>query len=138
VPFIGLIGHGLVQRCESNTATDNGTAYVATVTTKPYVLPQSSLLRQFTVMAAVVVAKVLAGGALTIRCLRNFGIETTATVANVSLSAEGSETHVIRPLDNLLGSEMYVAQFQFTDLAMPPGRWELEQLAVKAVPGQGS
>jgi hypothetical protein len=143
VPFIGVIGRGLVQQCDMSfgygLSTDNGITYTASVLTKPYVLPQSTILRQFTVMAGLLVAKILAGGAITVRCLRNFGVETTATVEDINLSPVGSETHAIRPLDNLLGSEMYVAQFQFTDSALTPAaRWEVDHLAVKAVPGQGS
>jgi hypothetical protein len=127
VPFIALEGGGLVHRCETG-ANDNGTAYAATITTKPYWM--KTLLQQFQVRAAVLCAKAVTSAAVTVKCIRDFGAETTATVSDVSLS-DATASDVLVTLDNLKGAELTVAQFQFTDVTTPLARWELNRLDVQ-------
>lgn len=127
VPFIGLEGLSLVHRCNTGT-TDNGTAYVATITTKPYWV--RSLLQKFQVRAAALCAKAVTNAAITVKCLRDFGAETTATVSDIDLS-DSTASDVIEQLDSLTGAELTVAQFQITDVASPLARWELNRLDVQ-------
>lgn len=127
VPFIGLEGLGLAHRCHTGI-TDNSVAYAATITTKPYWL--RSLLQRFQVRAAAVCAKAVTSAAITVKCLRDFGAETTATVSDVDL-ADATATDVVELLDNLKGSEMRVAQFQFVDVTSPLARWELNRVDVQ-------
>ncbi len=133
VPFLGLSGSGLVHRCDTGI-TDNGTAYAATITTKPYLL--SSLLATFEVTSAVLLAKVVASAAVTLKCIRDFALQTTATVSDVSLAGSGgAETDTVVALQDLAGANLRVVQFQFTDVASPAARWEINQLAIRGEKG---
>lgn len=133
VPFIGLEGLGLVHRCDTGN-TDNAVAYTSTITTKPYWL--GTLLQRFTVHAAALIAKAVASAQITVKCFRDFQIETTSTVTDTSLAAAGTETNVIKYLDNLKGAEMVVGQFQFTDPTSVSAQWQINQLVVRETPGQ--
>src|SRR3990167_6714524 len=128
VPFIGLTGLGLVHRCDTGN-TDNTVAYTATITTKPYWL--KSILQKFRVHAAALIAKAVASSQITVACLRDFEIETTATVTDASLAATGTETNVIAYLDDLIGNEMSVAQIQFTDPTTVSAQWQLNQFSMR-------
>ena len=134
VPFIGLEGLGLVHLCDTGT-TDNSVAYTATITTKPYWM--KGILHRFIVHSAALIAKAVASSQITVKCMRDFEIETTSTVSDISLAASGTETNVIKYLDNLKGSELQVAQFQFTDPTTVSAQWQLNQLSVREAAGQG-
>ena len=133
VPFIGISGSGLIHRCDTGN-DDNGTAYAGTVTTKPYFM--KSPAHQFEVRHAAVMAKATTSAKVDAKCIRDFGVETTVTVSDVTFTASGSETVVTVPLDNFKGAEMEVAQFQFTDLASPAAQWQLHRCDVIGSEGQ--
>jgi hypothetical protein len=133
VPFIGLEGLGLVHRCDTGN-TDNSVAYTATITTKPYWL--KTVLQRFIVHASMLVAKAIASSAVTLKVLRNFNTDTSATVSDVSLAASGTETDVIKYLDNFKGNELSVVQFQFTDPTTVSAQWQLNQLVIREEPTQ--
>lgn len=135
VPFIGLEGLGLIHRCDTGD-DDNGTAYAARIVSKPFTL--KSLLTQFEVTAGAVLAKAVTGATVDVKVIRDFGLETTKTVSGVTFDATGSETDVIKLLDNLTGAEMRVGQFEFVDPATPGTRFELNQLTLLERPGQGA
>ena len=135
VPVIGVEGLGLAHRCHTGY-TDNGVAYAATITTKPYWL--RSLLQKFQVRAAALCAKAVTSAQVTVKCLRDFSAETTSTVSSISLAAAGTETDVIKTLDDLKGAELTVAQFQFVDVASPAARWELNRLDVQEASEQSA
>ena len=126
-PFIARSGSGLVWRLDTGD-TDNGTEYAARIVTKPY--SPLSVLHRFGVMAVALVAKAVTGGTLAVSAIRDFGLETK-TVTDVPLDAEGSETHVIRNLDDLSFSELRVVQVVIEDPATPGARWEAHQIAMK-------
>lgn len=129
VPFIGIeAASNQVQMCDTGT-TDAGTAYTATIRTKPHTL--KSLLYKFGVQAAVICAKAVASSAITVKLIRDFGIDSSdKTVTDQSLAPAGSETDVIKLLDNLANSEMKVAEIVFADPTSPAARWELNQLVL--------
>lgn len=133
VPFIGLEGLGLIHRCDTGH-DDNGTAYTATITSKPYWM--KSPLHHFEVRAAALHGEAVTGAAVDAKCIRDFGVETTATVSNVSFTPAGSETDVTVPLDSFKGAEMEVGQFQFTDVTAPTAQWRLNRCDVVGTPGQ--
>ena len=133
VPFIGLEGLGLVHLCDTGT-TDNSVAYTATITTKPYWL--RSILQRFIVHSAGLIAKAVASSQVTLKCFRDFEAETTATVSDISLAASGSETSVIKYIDNLKGNELSVVQFQMTDPTTVSAQWRVDQLTINEAPGQ--
>jgi len=128
VPLIGTEGLSLAHLCDTGT-TDSGTAYTATVTTRPYFL--RSLLQKFQVRAATLCGAAVASAAVTLKCIRDFGLETTATVSDISLSPTASETDILAPLDHLKGSELTVAQFQITDVTSPTAQWVVNRLDVQ-------
>ena len=133
VPFIGLEGSGLIHRCDTGT-DDNGTAYAATITTRPYTA--ASALNHFEVRAAALMGKATTNAKVDVKCIRDFGIETTVTVSDVTFTASGSETQVTNQLDGFKGSEMEVGQFQFTDVASPAAQWQLNRFDVIGTMGQ--
>lgn len=129
VPFIGIeAGSNTLQMCDTGL-TDSGTAYTATIRTKPHMM--KSLLYKFGVKAAVLCAKAVASAAITVKLIRDFGIDASdKTVTDQTLAPAGSETDVIKLLDNLSNSEFKVAEIVFTDPTSPAARWELNQLAL--------
>ena len=111
-PFIGLTSTGtaFVQRCDVEI-TDNGTTYLATILTKPYFV--TGLLNRWGVMNVALLATANATATMNVSIVRDFGVETSQTVA-VSLAPVGSETFVVKSLDNLVMSGATAIQFQFT------------------------
>lgn len=135
VPFIGLEGSGLIHRCDTGN-DDNGTAYVATVTTKPYVM--KSILHQFEVRAAAVLGKAVENASVDVTCIRDYGLEETITVADVSFSPTDVETSVIAVLDDFKGAEMHVGQVQFADGDNPGEQWSLDRFDMLGTDGQSA
>lgn len=127
VPLIGGAFTGRVWRTDTTDA-DNGTAYTARITSKPYT--PLSILHKFGVMAAAFVAKAVVGGLLDIVATRDFGLETK-TISGTPLDPSGSETHVIKQLDDLGFSELRVVQVDVKDPTVAGARWELHQIALK-------
>lgn len=135
VPFIGLTGHGLIQQCDTG-ADDHGETYIATITTKPYVL--GSILHQFQVRAAAVLGKAVNEASVNITCVRDFGLEETVSVKDVDFTPEGTETALIKVLDDFAGAEMHGGQITFADVNDPLGQWSLDRFDMLANPGQGA
>lgn len=135
VPFIGLEGLGHVHRCDTG-ADDNGVAYAATITTKPYTI--TTPLTHFEIRAAALMGKAVTGAEVDVSCIRDFGLETTVEVAGVSFTASGSESDVTAQLDNFQGAEMEVGQFQFADVASPSAQWQLNRFDAVGTTGQSA
>lgn len=133
VPFIGLVGLGLVHQCDTGI-DDNGVAYAASITTKPYV--KGTILHQFEAKSGALLAKADADADVTVSVIRDFGVETPSTVSDISLAPTGSETQVVKTLDDLNGAELHTLQFTIADVASPAARWEINQLAVREEDGQ--
>ena len=133
VPFIGLEGLGLIHRCDTGLR-DDGTTYAAVITTRPIVL--SSLAHHFEVRAAVLLGKAVPGASVDVRCIRDFGQETTAAINDISFTPTGSETAVMGVLDHFKGVEMRVGQFQFVDVGTPGAQWQLNRFDVVTERGQ--
>lgn len=133
VPFIALEGNGLIHQCDIGT-DDNGDAFTATITTKPYVM--GSILHHFEVQEAAVMGKAVAGAAVDVTCIRDMANETTSTVDGVSFTPDASETSVIRKLDNLKGAEMHVGQIGFTDAVASSAQWQLQRFDMLGSAGQ--
>lgn len=152
-PFIGLatwtVGastiHNIIQRCDTGardgfTAGDTVNAYYfARVRSKPYF--PAGLLNKFGVGAGALLAKAAAGVVASVRCVRDFGLETK-TVSNIPLDpTAAAETHVIKPLDNMTFSTLTMLQMEMGDLdltASPVGSWELNMMALKERKEQSS
>lgn len=109
-PFVGLLFPDGLQRCDTES-TDAGVAYTATIRTRPLAL--AGLLQRFGVLVAAVAATANAGTSMVVRLVRDFNKESNPSTAN--LTPEGSETYVIKVLDDLVMSEMTTVQMEFTD-----------------------
>lgn len=127
VPFIGGEFTGRLLRCDTGS-DDNTTAYSARILTKPYVL--KTVANKFGILRGVLVAVARASATVALNIIRDFGLETISNVGTITFDATASETSVIKNLDNLKGSEMRVAQFEFIDPSPAGTRWELQQLAL--------
>lgn len=126
-PFIGVTNaNGRIHRGDTGD-DDSGDSYVATETTRPYA--PASILNEFGVMAGALLAKAAAATSIAITAVRDFGIETLPVTAD--LSPSGSETLVIKSLDNLSFSELKAVQITFADPVGTGKRWELHQFAMK-------
>lgn len=129
-PFIGLEGLGLVHRVDVGN-TDNTVAYTATIVSKPYVL--SSFLSKTGIMVGALLTKAITGASVTIKLIRDFGLETTPGISVTSTPSAMGESDTLHILDNLKMSESYAIQVEFID--DNPGsttRWELNQIALKS------
>jgi hypothetical protein len=127
VPFIGIEGSSLLHLCDTG-ADDNGTAYAAQIRTKPYTL--RSLLHRFGIRAAALLGKAVTGARVAVSLILDFGLDTPVTVSQVTFDAAGSETQVFKALDQFVGSEMTVAQFDFSDTTTAGTRFELNHLTL--------
>jgi hypothetical protein len=116
-----------VLRCDTGS-DDNGTAFAAQVVTKPYIL--GNLLQKFKVLATAILAKAHATADLKVTLIRDFGLEEPRMV-ETTLSATASETHVIKQLRDLTGSQLYALQVEFEDVAAPTGQWQLNRMDMR-------
>lgn len=135
VPFIGLEGNGLIQRCDTGVS-DAGDAFAATLTTRPYFV--NAPINQFEVRAAAVMAQAITGSRVTLSCVRDFGVETTVTVSDISLAPTDAESDVTVPLDDFRGAEMEVGQFTIADVDAPTATWRINRLDLVATTGQSA
>lgn len=131
VPF-ACLDAGEVHQCDTGI-DDDDTAYAATLTTKPFVM--GSILHQFEVRAAALLATAVTDAAVDVTCVRDFGLEETRTVENVTFTAADAETDVIRLLDDFKGAEMHVAQFSIADVETPAATWAINRLDILGTQG---
>ena len=126
VPFVGLVGGGLVHRCDTGD-DDNGTEYTAKITTKPFTV--KGILNKFGVMSAVLLAKAVTGASIDLVLTRDFNLETK-TISAIAFDATASETQVFKQIDDIGFSELQTLQFTFQDVSTPGTRWELNAFQV--------
>jgi hypothetical protein len=106
---------------------DNGEAYHAVLKTKPFT--PASILHWFGIGAGAVMAKAANAVSLVVRAVRDYGLEPKTVTAN--LSPQGSETRVVKRLDDLSFSELTTVQIEISDPDTPAGRWEVDEIALK-------
>ena len=85
----------------------------------------------FQILSAVILGKAVTDAAIDVSIVRDFGLETTSTSAGVLFTATGSETHVFKRLDDLVGQHLCVAQIKFTDISTPTATWELNRFDLR-------
>lgn len=129
-PFVAAVNaQGVIHRGDIGD-DDSGDAYSASITTRPFT--PASILNAFGILAGALLAKAAAGTTIDITAVKDFGIETLAVSAD--LTPIGSETLVIKALDQLSFAELKAVQITFADPANSAARWELHQLALKPSP----
>ena len=135
-PFIGTASTKIL-RCGTGT-DDNGTDFRGKVRTKPFW--PGNLMNHSQIMAATLLTKAVTetGAEITVKAIRDFGIETTQ--ASTSLTATGSEEHLIKQLDDLSFSELYAVQLEIGDIetTFVPSSWGVDALILKLTTGQSA
>lgn len=131
-PFIGLGGAAAsILRLDTGT-DDNGTAYYAHITSRPYAL--AGILNKFGVMAGALLAKAATGITVYVKAIADYGLNDKTVSA--LLTAAGSESYVNKPFDNLSLGEMKSLQLEYGDdpdeLVAPVGDWEINVIAFKS------
>lgn len=135
VPFIGTDdATGLIQQCDTGD-DDNGTAYTAQITTRPIIA--AGILNQFGAMSGGLLAEAAAGVTVRVSASRDFGVETLAPI-DVPLDPEGSETDVIKAIDDFSFSELRSLQVVISDTDSPQGVWKINQFAIRPSQGQSA
>jgi hypothetical protein len=135
VPFIAVEGQGLIWQMDTGN-DDNGTAYAARITTKPY--SPTNLQTAFEIRGATVIGKAVTGASITPSIIPDGGVTTTETGEDVSFTPAGSETFVIRPNDDLHIADLTTCQVDLADVASPGGRWELARMTLTVTTGKGA
>jgi hypothetical protein len=111
--------------------SDNGTSYRAYIRTRAYTLAE--VIRRGGVMSGIVEADADAGITLTLKLIRDYGMETTTVTA--LLTASGSETVVTVPVDDAFISEAKVVQFEIGDAsAVTVAPWQLHRMVFNLRP----
>lgn len=115
---------------------DNGTEYTSSVTTKPY--SPTNLQTQFEIKSASLVAKAVSGATLTMTAVPNFGTSNSKIGDTIDCTPSGSETAVIRKIEDVNLAELETVQLTFADVDRPGSRWELARCVMTISTGQGS
>lgn len=130
-PFVGLSTSPAPWRTDT-ADDDNGTAFTASLQTKPYA--PASILNKFAVQKGAVLGKATADASISIVATRDFGLETKPAIT-ATFTPEASESQVVVPLDDLTFSNVRTMDFTISDV-VGTARWELNQLALKESKGQ--
>lgn len=134
-PLIGTNVAGALVQQGDTTDADNGTAYSALITARPII--SGGLLNEFGVMSAAILAEPATGVEVRVTATRDYGLSPAVTV-DVALDPVGSETAVIRALDDLSMAELKALAISFGDVDTPAGQWHVNGFAMRATSGQGA
>ena len=112
-PYVGfdqLVESAMLLRSDIGT-TDNGTAYTAAITTRPYVL--NTIMQHWGVLVGALATSVQLLQSLVVSLVRDFGKETVS--ATTALTTTGSEDPLVTVLDQLAITEAHVVQITISD-----------------------
>ena len=124
-PLTATSGSMLISQ-EDTGNTDNSTLYRAYWRTKPYVLGQ--LAQYGGIRAATLMAEAASGVSVNVGLVRDFGVESINYA--VDLTPVGSETTVIKPIDNEIMSHNLVVQVEGGDQSAQDADWTLDMLTL--------
>lgn len=130
-PLIGRRGGGLIWQLDTG-ADDNGAAYHAYQTTKPFT--PVGLLNDVELKGAALLGIAGEGVTVEVTAIADMGLFEKSATAD--FSPEGSETQVIAAMDDLGLAEMTMMQITFEDATVPTGRWDLQAFAMAEGKGQ--
>lgn len=125
-PYIGRASGTAIQKCDSSATNDAGTNFQAYVKTKP--IPIAPLGMNAGVGQSHLLAKVGAAVTITQTLDRDYGLETRT--ATVLLTADASETRVLRKIEGSDFSQAGALQIQIGDAAAASNAWTLDALAI--------
>ncbi len=134
-----VFGTSLIRICDSGTTdiSTSGTAqpYRARIRTKPFAI--GSMLQRPSIRAGSLMATASSGTTVYTTLIRDYGVETGTPIA-VSLTPAGTETTVIRPMDNLALSDLLAVQVELGDVAAVDNDWELTLASFVVSPGESA
>lgn len=122
-------GEAMIQQADIGE-TDDGDLYQGTFKTKAWL--NRELLGVAGVMRGTLLAETASGSSVTVSLIRDFGIETKSVA--VSLTPRTSEvglSRVVRRIDELNLSEMFVLEIEVGDTAASASTWALDALALE-------
>ena len=123
------IGHASITtriwKCDTSSASDEGTNFQAYVETKEY----GSLGNNHGVREGVLIGQVATGVTLTVTVRSDFGLEGTAT-GSALLTAAGSETRVQKRLDGLQTAGVGTFALRIGDSAAAANQWTVDAVLV--------
>jgi hypothetical protein len=129
IPYIGLATPDFAQQCDTGT-DDNGTAYTGILTGRPRYV--AGLLQKWRTLMASLLSDTDATGSVKLNLVRDSGVETFTGTAQ-SLTAIGSETQIIKDMDDCVISEARAVAIQLTDgTAGHP--WNVQRVDLKPGP----
>ena len=126
-PYIGRGGAVKILKCDTSDTSDDGDAFSAYVTLKP--LDAAGHGFKTALENVYVQAKVASGVTLTATLTRDHGVESTT--ATVSLAAAGSETRVVKKIENAQFSGCQHIGITLGDAAAIANTWTVDGLTVQ-------
>jgi hypothetical protein len=133
-PITGHLDTTLLRINDSGT-TDVGTLYQGRIRTKPFVL--GGMLERPAIRAGALMATAASGVSVYVTLIRDFGKETGTPIA-VDLTPSGTETTVMKPIDNLALSDLLSVQVELGDAAPVDADWELAMASFVVTPGESA
>lgn len=126
-PYVGRIGP-VISKCDTSDQTDEGTPFQSYITTRS-LLPIERLGERVGVRETMLVAKAQSGVSIQQSIIKDFGVAANQT-DSVLLTAEGSESRVIRKFDGSMQADMGIIQIQLGDASAIAATWALDALMV--------
>jgi hypothetical protein len=124
IPYLATNQSGAIRVFERAAATDGSTNYAGSVRYAP-ILPAAG--QAYVRMTnPVLVSTAASGVSLRLSAIRDFGTETRT--ADVSLTAVGSETRVIRTVEGLFSADATAIELQIGDASANANLWQVDYL----------
>ena len=134
VPYVSDQGfNNRLLRCDTTDTDDNGTAFQATLRSRPYILNE---LNPVGLGTPYVIAEAASGVSLTVKFVLDFGrVERSGTI---DLTASGSETHVVKRVEALQsGDRASIIQVEVGDASAVASAWKLRRVYVPVAREEG-
>ncbi len=121
--YSGAIG-GAVVRQDGTSNQDGGVSYQGYVESKAF--SWDILARRKRATEAYLTAKAQAATTITVKTIKNWGTETITETA-VSIAPSGSETRLVRRIEDLDNTDLIVSQTRIGDASAANVTWTLDQ-----------
>jgi hypothetical protein len=126
-PYIGLSSStATILKADTADLTDNGTTFRGYLRSRPYT--PAGLATNFGFEEGYLVAESSSGVTIRLSVIRDMGVETRTS--DVVLTADGSETYVLKKFDACDLSQAWCAQMEIGDASAVAAAWTLEGFTV--------
>jgi len=130
-PYIGYSTGTAIWKCDTGT-DDAGTDFQSYIKSKPY-MPWGVGKKGGMAEEAILAAEVGTGVTITLTVDRDF--ETETLTSTLLLTADGSESRIIKQFDDSRVAEAKCIQFQIGDAAAADVAWNLDALIARVIQG---